>query len=605
MPEENYDKKLDWRLWKKLLPFLGVYKKHLLILCICNLAIAAADIAFPLFARHAIDQIVAQGSADGIGVFLALLVLLAVVQGASVWIYIAVAGKLEMYLSYDVRRAAFRRLQELSFSYYDTTPVGYIMARMTSDVNRLSETISWALIDLLWAAAVLVGITGAMLVLDVRMTLLVLIVVPLLAIATIFFQRRILHQQRRVRQYNAQITGGFNEGIMGARTTKTLVREEENLQEFKEITGQMRRASVRAAILSSIFLPFVAALGTIGTALALWNGGHMVVIGALSLGTLSAFMNYALQFFEPIQQSARIFADLQSAQAAAERVLALLEEEPDVRDSDDARRRYGDLFDAKDENWPAIDGRIEFRNVSFSYLKGQEVLRDFSLTVEPGQTIALVGETGAGKSTIVNLVCRFYEPQQGSILLDGVDIREYSQLFLQSSLGYVLQAPHLFSGTIADNIRFGRADATDEMVRRAAALVSADTFIEQLPEKYDTQVGEGGGRLSTGEKQLISFARALVQDPRIFVLDEATSSIDTETEQMIQNAITASLAGRTSFIVAHRLSTIRSADKILVLREGVVQEQGTHEELMALQGYYYELYQQQFRREQEHRALGV
>ena len=597
--EKEYSEKIDWQLWKRILPFLRVYRKELITLCLCNVLIACGDIAFPLFSRYAIDHFVGRGSADGLPIFLAALLALGTMQAVSVSVFIAVAGKVEMHLSHDIRRAAFVHLQTLSFSYYDTTPVGYIMARVTSDINRLSETISWALIDLLWAVVLLSGVTGAMLFLDVRMTGLVLFVVPLLALATLYFQRRILKEQRVVRRMNSVITGAFNEGIMGARTTKTLVREEANLREFQGVTGKMRAASVKAAVLTGIFIPIVTSLGAVGMGAALWGGGGAVVAGALTLGTLSAFMSYAVQFFEPIRQCARILADMQSAQASAERILTLLETRPDVRDTAEAAARYGDLFDARNENWPEIGGRITFEHVSFSYLEGQDVLRDFSLEVPAGQTVALVGETGSGKTTIINLVCRFYEPQGGRILLDGVDIRDYSQLFLQSHLGYVLQAPHLFSGTIADNIRFGRAEASDEKVREAARLVYAGAFIESLPDGYDTEVGEGGGRLSTGEKQLISFARALLMDPRLFLLDEATSSIDTETEQLIQRAITASLRGRTSFIVAHRLSTIRSADTILVMRGGQVVEQGTHETLMRQKGYYYELYIQEFRPQEE------
>jgi ATP-binding cassette subfamily B protein len=390
---------------------------------------------------------------------------------------------------------------------------------------------------------------------------------------------------------------------MGAKTTKTLVREERNLEEFEGLTGEMRSSSIRVAIFSSIFYPIVAALGGVGTALALWFGGKMVVSTAITYGTLVAFVTYTIQFFEPIGQIARIFAELQSAQASAERVLSMISTPLEIEDRPDVIDAYGDAFQPNLENWEPIKGDVTFRNVSFSYKEGEKVLRDFNLKVKAGETIALVGETGSGKSTIVNLICRFYEPTEGQILIDGTDYRERSQLWLQSNLGYVLQTPHLFSGTVRDNIRYGRLDATDQEIEEAAKLVNADNFISKLEKGYDTEVGEGGNRLSTGQKQLISFARAVVANPKLFVLDEATSSIDTETEQIIQKAISNVLEGRTSFIIAHRLSTIRSADRILVIVDGKVIEEGNHHQLLNKRGYYYRLYTNQFMEEEEARIM--
>lgn len=390
---------------------------------------------------------------------------------------------------------------------------------------------------------------------------------------------------------------------MGAKTTKTLVREEANYQEFTVLTQRMYTSSVRAATLSAIYLPIVISLGMLATAYAVWKGGYDVFTGLVTLGTLQVFVNYTVSFFEPVQQIARIFADLQSSQAAAERVMTLIEAEPELKDSPEVVRRYGDSFAPKRENWPALEGSVEFDHVSFRYKEGESVLEDFNLSVRAGETIALVGETGSGKSTIVNLVCRFYEPTEGRVKIDGVDTRERSQLWLQSNLGYVLQTPHLFSGTIADNIRYGNLNATMEQIQEAAKMVGADGFIERLEKGYDTDVGESGNRLSTGEKQLISFARAILANPRIFVLDEATSSVDTETEQRIQLAIRKLLKGRTSFIVAHRLSTIRSADRILVIDGGKIIEEGAHRELLKRRGVYYNLYTNQFREEQQQRVL--
>jgi ATP-binding cassette subfamily B protein len=562
------------------------------------------DAVFPLMNRYAVDHFIVPGNTKGLWIFAIAYGGLVALQAVNVWLLIMTAGKIEIGVCYDIRKLGFKRLQELSFSYYDRTPVGWIMARMTSDTQRLGETIAWGLVDLMWGSVMMLATLCIILYLNWRLALIIMTVVPALAVVSVYFQKKILSVYRQVRRINSRITGAFNEGIMGARTTKTLVREDDTLQEFKELTGNMRNTSVRAVVISSIYMPIVMALGSIGTGLALWFGGEGVISQTLSYGTLVAFISYAAQFFEPIQQLARIFAELQNAQASAERVFSMIETEPDVKDSPEVVKEYGDIFVAKKENWPPIKGDVSFCNVSFSYKDGEEVLENFNLEVKAGESIALVGETGSGKSTIVNLICRFYEPKEGEIRIDGVDYRKRSQLWLQSNIGYVLQTPHLFSGTIRDNIRYGRLDATDEEIIEAAKLVNAHDFIMKLKDGYDTEVGEGGGRLSTGEKQLISFARAVLADPRIFVLDEATSSIDTETERVIQDAIHKVLKGRTSFIIAHRLSTIRSADRILVIRDGRLVEEGNHAELLKMKGYYYRLYTNQFREEKEMELLG-
>ena len=350
---------------------------------------------------------------------------------------------------------------------------------------------------------------------------------------------------------------------------------------------------------SALFLPIVISMGSIGTGFALWLGGGNVISGTISFGTFVMFITYTVQFFDPVSQLAGTIAELQNAQASAERIINLIETQPDIWDRKDVIEKYGDLFNGKKENWEPIHGDIEFKDVCFSYKNGETVLENFNLKVKKGATIALVGETGSGKSTLVNLICRFYEPISGEILIDGKDYRERSLLWLQSSIGYVLQSPHLFSGTIRENIRYGKLEASDDEIEAAAKLVNAHGFIMKTDKGYDSQVGEGGGNLSTGEKQLISFARAIVSNPALFVLDEATSSIDTETERMIQNAIEKVLSDRTSFVVAHRLSTIVSADKILVIRNGKITESGTHRELLKKKGYYYNLYTNQLLEEKE------
>lgn len=601
--EEEYQKRIDINLWKRLFKYTGPYRREMSFMAVSLIGLGAVDAIYPLLMRYAVDHFILPGNTRGLGAFAAIYAVLAVIQTLNVFGFINFAGKIENGICYDVRKEGFHRLQELSLSYYDKTPVGWILARLTSDTTRLGETIAWGMVDILWGFAVMFIIAGTMAVLNLRLAAVVLSVVPVLAIISVYFQKRILELYRFVRKTNSRITGAFSEGILGARTTKTLGREEKNLEDYKILTGNMFSSSVKVAVISSVYLPIVMTLGSVGTGLALWLGGKGVTEGTISYGTLVAFISYTVQFFEPVRELARVFAEFQSAQASAERVMSLINTPPEISDSEAVAQQYGDFFIPKKENWPAIEGRVSFKEVYFSYKDGEEVLVNFNLDVKPGETIALVGDTGSGKSTIVNLACRFYEPQSGQVLIDGADYRERSQLWLQSHLGYVLQSPHLFSGTIKDNIRYGRLEASEDEVIRAATLVNAHDFIMRLEDGYETQVGEGGGRLSTGEKQLISFARALLADPRILVLDEATSSIDTETEQKIQLAIREVLKGRTSFIVAHRLSTIRTAHRILVIDKGKILEEGNHRELMKRKGYYYELYTNQFREEQERQIL--
>ena len=603
--EQDYTKRFDFGLWKKLLRYAIPYKKNLMQLSLVMICVGGIDVVFPLMSKYAIDHFIIPGTLEGIGRFILLYGLLICIQAVNIWLLIAIAGKIEMGICYDIRKAGFKRLQELSFSYFDKTPVGWLMARMTSDAQRLSEIISWGLVDSVWGSTMMIAIMAVLLFMNWKLALITLSVVPILGVISLYFQKKILASFRIVRKTNSRITGAFNEGIMGAKTTKTLIREEKNLEEFTDITGAMYGASVKAAIFSAIYLPIVLTLGSVGTGLAIWFGGSRVMLEIISYGTLVAFISYTIQFFEPVRQLARIMAELQSAQASAERILTMIDHDPEIKDSPEIIEKYGDLFNPKKDQWPDLKGNISFRNVSFSYKDGETVLENFNLDVKAGENIALVGETGSGKSTIVNLICRFYEPTQGMILIDGVDYRERSQLWLQANLGYVLQAPHLFSGTIGENIRYGRLEATEEEIIEAAKLVNAHEFIMKLEKGYDSEVGEGGSRLSTGEKQLISFARAILADPKIFVLDEATSSIDTETEQLIQHAIEKVLDGRTSFIIAHRLSTIRSADRILVIRDGKVIEEGKHQQLLRRRGYYYNLYTNQFKEEKENQLMNA
>jgi len=438
-----------------------------------------------------------------------------------------------------------------------------------------------------------------MFVVNFKLALITLTVVPVLAFVSMFFQQRILRASRDVRKANSKITGAFNEGITGAKTSKTLVREKQNLDEFKELTTGMRKNSVRSAIYSSAYLPIAVNLGSVGMALAITFGGGLMLKGSISYGTLYMFITYAVLLFEPVRELARVFSELQVAQASAERLFAMIDTPLELFDEEHVVEKYGDTFQAKKENWEAIKGDIRFEDVKFYYNEDEVILDKFNLDIKAGQTIALVGETGSGKSTLVNLACRFYEPREGKVYIDGVNYRDRSQLWLHSNIGFVLQTPHLFSGTIRDNIRYGNLEASEFDIIKAAKLVNAHDFIMKFEKGYETEVGEGGSKLSTGEKQLVSFARAVVANPRIFILDEATSSVDTETEVMIQDAISNILEGRTSFIIAHRLSTVRNADRILVMKHGKVIEDGNHDELINKKGYYYKLYTHQFIDEKE------
>lgn len=596
--EQEYNKPFQLKTWAKLLPFFRPYRKFFIITFTLNILLAGVDILVPLFQSYAIDHFIVSDTLTGIGRFALIYASVIVLQTISVYVSVRAATIIEMNIGKDLKWAQFEHLQTLSFSYYNTTPVGYIHARVMSDTLKIAGMIAWGIVDMFWALIYIIGVFGIMFVLNVRLALLLLLIVPCIAVLTVFFQNRILKWNRKVRKLNSQITSAYNEGITGVRTSKSMVIEKDNEKDFFALAGNMNHAARHAAKLNALYIPLILFFSSVAAALVLTKGGYMVQEEVMQLGMLSVFISYALVIFEPIQQLARLLADLISCQANIERVMDLLAQQPNVTDRPDVIEKYGDNFHPKKENWEKIRGEIDFEDVSFMYPDGKEyVLEHFNLHIPAGMNVAIVGETGAGKSTLVNLAGRFFEPTKGRILIDGVDYRERSQLWLHSQIGYVLQNPHLFSGTVRENIRYGRLDATDEEIEEAAKRVSADVVVEKLEKGYDSDVGESGGRLSTGEKQLISFARAILADPAIFVLDEATSSIDTATEQLIQKATQTLLKGHTSFVIAHRLSTIRNADLILVVKDGKIIERGTHKELLAQKGYYRDLYYKQFEEE--------
>lgn len=511
------------------------------------------------------------------------------VQASGVFGFIYLAGVLGERVRYDLRQKMFNHLQGLSLSYFSRTPVGWIMSRVTSDSERVADLVTWGLLDVTWGLMNIITAMGFMLFINWKLALIVLGILPILFYIAYEFRKRILGEFRTVRKMNSKITGAFNENITGVRVVKALCREDANLEEFKNLTADMYRSSYRAAWLSALFLPSVQLVSAIALAAIVWYGGWQVQVGGMTVGGIQAFVSYVTFMMWPIQDLARVFAEMQHAIASGERIFSMIDAVPDVKDLPGA-------FDPG-----TIQGDIEFDNVTFYYDDGDQkpVLENFSLYVKRGETIALVGETGGGKTTIVNLLCRFYEPKKGSIRIGGRDYRDYSLHAIQSRIGMVLQTPHLFSGTIRENIRYGRLDATDEEIVEAAKLAGAHDFIIKLKKGYDEQVGEGGNLLSVGQKQLISLARAVLAKPEVFIMDEATSSVDTLTEALIQRGMETMMKGRTSFVIAHRLSTIKRANRILVIEQGKIAEMGSHAELLRKRGKYYSLYTKQFRHQME------
>ena len=586
--------------WKKLLPVTRRAWPAFFLSVISNTLMAGIDFYLPLLQSRVVDDFITTRSLVGFGGYMAWYAFIGVVQLALIIVYFRACMRCEACSCRDLRDACFVNLQRLSLDYHNVTSAGHSLSRVMSDTSKISDMMAWTVSDAIWGFAYIIGVFFVMASLSLRLAVTMIVIAPIVVALTFYFQKKLIVLNRRVRAEHSRITSGYNEGIMGAKTSKTLALEDKLCAEFEEITGRAAKAGILHARMRAIYVPLIVLCGTLAASVTLLRGGTMVGEGKLTLGVLSAFMTYATDLFQSFRWQAARISQIISLQANVERVSNLIYETPTVTDTPEVEARYGDCFHPKRENWEEMRGEVTFEDVSFTYPDGgEEVLSHFSMHVPQGSTIAIVGETGAGKSTLVNLVCRFYEPTGGRVLIDGVDVRERSQLWLHSHIGYVLQSPHLFSGTIRENIRYGRPDATDEEVEAAARAVSADRIAQKLTKGYETDVGECGDNLSTGEKQLISFARAVIARPKIFVLDEATSSVDTKTEQMIQHATSTLMKDTTSFVIAHRLSTIRQADIILVIDHGKIVEQGTHEALLARGGAYYELYTTQLSRQEK------
>ena len=578
-----------------ILPFLAKLEKLIFIMMFFGLIGSLIDIILPLFQRYALDHFIGLGIFDTVIPYAVLYILTLLVAAVSNYIACALATIIEMRVNRDLRQTGFAHLQTLSFSYFNQNSVGYIHARLMSDTSRIGSLVSWTLVDCVWRVSYLVGAIAVMIALNPSLAAMVLSILPLLVILFAVFQKKLIGVNREVREVNSQITSNFNEGITGAKTIKSLAIEEKMEQRFMDETQNMRKKSVQASRLRGLFAGTMHFASGAALAIVLWKGGY---IAQEEIGTFSIFMSYAQGMMEPLRWLVDIISDLITTQVNIERFTNLLAVKSDVIDTPEVIEKYGDSLNPKKENWETVKGDIEFRNVTFQYPDGEEtVLENFSLKVPFGTHLAIVGETGAGKSTLVNLVCRFYEPTEGQVLIDGQDARQRSQLWLHSATGYVLQTPHLFSGTVRDNLLMGNPNATEEQIWEAIYAVSADDVIAHLEKGLDTDVGEGGDLLSTGEKQLISFARAVLANPRILILDEATACVDTITEAKIQAAMEGVTAGRTSLMIAHRLSTVRNADLILVVKDGKIVEQGTHMDLLSAKGYYYDLYTRQYQEE--------
>ncbi len=586
--EEEFESKFNGKVFSRILQLTIPHKKWVIGFIVTIAVVAGLDAVSTYLSKLIIDNGIMAGNRQALVGILIMYGALILVQSGSVFLFIYLAGILGERIRYDLRKKMFNHLQALSLNYYSKTPVGWIMARVTSDSEKVADLLTWGFVDSTWGIMSIVTSMLFMVFINWKLTLIVLALLPILFFVAVQFQKRILVSYRNVRKTNSKIVGAFNENITGVRVIKALGRERENLAEFSTLTDKMYHSSYRAAWLSALFLPSVQLISALAVAAVVWYGGRQVQIGGLTIGGIQAFVSYITFMMWPVQDIARVFAEMQQAIASAERMFSLIDSEPQIQD----RPRAIDPG--------SIKGDIIFDHVTFRYEEDDKpVLNDFSLHVKRGETIALVGPTGGGKSTIVNLLCRFYEPQSGRIFIGGRDYTSLSLQAIQSRIGVVLQTPHLFSGTITENLRYGRLDATDDEIVEATKTIGAYDFIMHFEKGFKTEVGEAGNLLSVGQKQLLSLARAVLAKPEIFVMDEATSSVDTLTEALIQKGMQTLLDTTTSFVIAHRLSTIKKANRILVIEDGRIAEMGTHSELLRIRGKYHQLYTKQFRTQLE------
>lgn len=586
--DEIIDKAFDWKQFRRLFGYMKPYARKMLPPVILMTILGTiTKLTVPFLTSLAIDKAIAPENGPTsiklLYILSALVVVLYIVQWATGVYRIKYTNVIGQRVIYDLRSDLFRHIQKLSFNFYDKRPAGSVLVRVTNDVNSLQDLFTNGVVNLMIDCVQLAGIVVILLLINWKLGLAVMITVPIMFLISTRLRRKIRIAWQEVRMKNSRINSHLNESIQGIRVTQAYTQEHENIHYFDVMNADSKKSWDKASAMNQMFGPLIDITGGVGTFILFILGVYLIQQGQLTIGLLVAFSNYVGNFWEPINRMGQMYNQLLVAMASSERIFEFMDEEPNIADKPGA------------VELPTIQGDVRFKHVVFEYEKGRQALKGIDLDAEPGQSIALVGHTGSGKSTIINLLSRFYDINQGQILIDGHDIRDVKVESLRKQIGIVLQDTFIFSGTIRDNIRFGRLDATDEEIEAAAKAVDAHDFIMKLPKGYNTEVEERGNALSMGQRQLLSFARALLADPRILILDEATASIDTETEVKIQSALKVLLKGRTSFMVAHRLSTIRSADKIIVLDHGEIKEMGNHEQLMEHKGIYCGLVEAQFR----------